>query len=1313
MASRRRVSPPPRSRYSARVLPGPGDRVECFELELVAGSGGFGTVFRARDLRDGKPVALKVAKIPDASARARFLREANLLSSLRHPGIVRYVAHGSLSSDELWLAMEWLEGNDLAERLKRAPLTVGESVALVRRVADALGPAHQRGILHRDLKPGNVFLEHDDLEHVRVLDFGLARSRFADGLVTAPGTVLGTLAYMSPEQSSGRSDLDARTDVWGLGVLLYRLLTGRVPFPGPGIATMFSQIQHVEPVPASSSAPAVPPELDALLLRLLAKDRAARPPNAFAVAAELDWLAQSTGIDTPASLREQAAVGARELRLASVVLVAPPASSADPDDQPTVIFDPARRARVAEAVLPYGGHLDELALGTWVVTIFRAGLAKEHAARAARCALAIRAVLPDAAIAVATGRDVPDARGLVRQAIERAQERLEGATRAPRIALDALTASLLDPRFERPADAPQELAGMREVEELRPTLLGRPAPFVGRERELRTLLEAFEACVETRTPRAAVVTGPAGIGKSRLRQELVAQISARSPGTTLWLAQCDELAAGATFAIVASLVRREAGIAHSDAAEDARAKLRAYVGDRAQGPDAERIAEFVGEAIGLRFSDAGRAQLRAARADPVIMGDQLRQAFLDLAASRCDTLPLAIVVDDAQFGDLPSISLLEVTLRTLAHRPLFVVAFARPEVREVFPSMLGEGVRALELAPLPRERAAELVALALTRPTPEAVVARVVALAEGNPFCLEELVRWCERGEDEPLPETVLAAVHGRLERLDPALRRVLRAASIFGRRFQRAGLVEVLGGTRAAAKLDRRLAQLVRHELVEPIRTTVPDGQPYAFRSALVREAAYASLTADDRRLGHRLAGEWLERGAATAAPDPLAIAEHFERGGAPLRAVVWHRRAAEQALDGNDFVGTIARARAGVEAGAEGEELAALCLVEAEAHDCRGELEDALACARTAMVDFPAGSRRYFDAAGLAGELALALGRNHHLDEIVASFRAIRALPAEEAHPGARAIAASRLASQLLHAGRREQADWFFDEAERGAAHVSAGDFRGLARLHRGRAARATFDGDVGACLAHELAAAEVYAKAGDTRRLATQRIHVGYAQAQLGDFAGAQRTLREALFGTRQLGLAAMTAAAEQNLGFVLGRLGRADEARAMLEAAIASYVAQKDVRMEGGTRAYLSDVLARAGDLEAAEREARVADAELAIAPPMRGVSLAALAGVLLARGNVAEASAVAEQMRALLDQAGGVLEEGEAALRLGRAEVLWATGDRERAVREILDARDRLQARAERISDPDARRSFLGAVPEHARTLEWAEKLPRT
>jgi tetratricopeptide (TPR) repeat protein len=1299
------------------VLPGPGDRVECFELELVAGSGGFGTVFRARDLRDGKPVALKVAKVPDAAARARFLREANLLSSLRHPGIVRYVGHGALSSDELWLAMEWLEGNDLAERLKRAPLTVGESVALVRRVADALGPAHQRGILHRDLKPGNVFLENDDLEQVRVLDFGLARSRFQDGLVTAPGTVLGTLAYMSPEQSGGRADLDARTDVWGLGVLLYRLLTGHVPFPGPGLATMFSQIQHVPPVPPSSANPAVPPELDALVLRLLAKDRVARPPNAFAVAAELDWLSQSAGIDTPASLREPAALGARELRLASVVLVAPPAASADPDDQPTGIYDPARRTRVAEAVLPYGGHLDELAPGTWVVTIFRAGLAKEHAARAARCALAIRAVLPDASIAVATGRDVPDARGLVRQAIERAQQRLEGPTRAPRIALDALTASLLDPRFERPADAPQELAGMREVEEIRPTLLGRPSPFVGRERELGALLAAFEACVETRTARATLVTGPAGIGKSRLREELVAQISARSPGTTVWLAQCDELAAGATFAIVASLVRRESGIASSDPPDDARAKLRAYVGDRAQGPDAERIAEFVGEAIGLRFPAAGRPQLQAARADPVIMGDQLRRAFLDLAASRCDTLPLAIVVDDAQFGDLPSLSLLEVALRSLAHRPLFVVAFARPEVRDVFPHLLGEGVvegvHALELAPLPRERAAELVALALTRPTPEATVDRVVALAEGNPFCLEELVRWLDRGEDVTLPEGVLAAVQGRLERLDPALRRVLRAASIFGRRFQRAGLAEVLGGARAAAKLDRRLALLVRHELIEPIRTAVPDGQPYAFRNALVREASYAALTVDDRRLGHRLAGEWLERGAGAAAPDPRAVAEHFERGGAPLRAVPWHRRAAEQALDGNDFEGAIARARAGVTAGAEGEELAALCLVEAEAHDCRGELEDALACARTAMVDFPAGSRRYFDAAGLAGELALALGRTHHLDEIVASFRAIRALPAEEAHPGARAIAASRLGAQLLHAGRREQADRFFEEAERGAAHVSPGDFRGLARLHRGRAAHATFDGDVGACLAHELAAAEVYAKAGDTRRLATQRIHVGYAQAQLGDFAGAERTLREALFGTRQLGLSAMAAAAEQNLGFVLGRLGRADEARAMLEAAIAAYVAQKDVRMEGGTRAYLADVLARAGDLEGAEREARVADAELAIAPPMRGVSLAALAGVLLARGNLAEARTVAEQMRAILEQAGGVLEEGEAALRLGRAEVLWAAGDRARAAHEVLDARDRLQARAERISDPGARQSFLGAVPEHARTIEWAEKLPRS
>src|SRR4051812_22962422 len=145
-----------------------------FEIDQQIKAGGMGEGFRARDRISGEPVAVKVLSDGRARRTARFAREVELLSELSHPGIVRYVSHGATASGELFLAMEWLDGEDLKDRLERAPLTMGEAVTLATRVAEALGVAHALGIVHRDLKPSNLFLPGGRIEQVKVLDFGIA-----------------------------------------------------------------------------------------------------------------------------------------------------------------------------------------------------------------------------------------------------------------------------------------------------------------------------------------------------------------------------------------------------------------------------------------------------------------------------------------------------------------------------------------------------------------------------------------------------------------------------------------------------------------------------------------------------------------------------------------------------------------------------------------------------------------------------------------------------------------------------------------------------------------------------------------------------------------------------------------------------------------------------------------------------------------------------------------------------------------------------------------------------------------------------------
>ena len=257
-----------------------------FQIERVAGSGGMGTVYRALDRATGRAVALKVLIGQSEEHAARFLREAAVLAELRHPGIVGFIASGTTPDGEPYLVMDWLDGESLSERLKRGPLSVPETVALGRRVADALGFAHARGVIHRDLKPGNLFLPGRDIARPLVLDFGIARVTQPGHTITRTGVALGSPGYMAPEQARGERHLDGRADLFSLGCLLFRCLAGEPPFTGEPLAAMLKAV--MDPAPrVSSYRPDIPPALEDLIQALLAKPPDARPRDAAAVEAAL------------------------------------------------------------------------------------------------------------------------------------------------------------------------------------------------------------------------------------------------------------------------------------------------------------------------------------------------------------------------------------------------------------------------------------------------------------------------------------------------------------------------------------------------------------------------------------------------------------------------------------------------------------------------------------------------------------------------------------------------------------------------------------------------------------------------------------------------------------------------------------------------------------------------------------------------------------------------------------------------------------------------------------------------------------------
>jgi tetratricopeptide (TPR) repeat protein len=1296
-----------------------------FEIERLVGSGGMGSVYRARDRLTGGPVAIKLLLVQLARDKERFKREAQLLAEVSHPRVVKYVAHGVTAANHPYLAMEWLEGEDLAERLTRTGLTMGESVLLTKRVAEALGTMHERGIVHRDIKPSNLFLPGGEIQHVKLLDLGIAR--FADpvGGSTRTGTMLGTPGYMAPEQARGTRALDARVDVFSLGCVLFECLTGTPAFVGENIAAVLAKILLENSPRVRDLRPEVPEALDDLVARMLSKHPAVRPADGMAIARELGGLTTigSEG-PRPTASREVRALTGGERRLVSVVMAAPREGALDPGAS-TFSGDTvaASNDRLYAVVAPYGAQLECLANGSLVATVMGRRSATDQAAHAARCALALRQHIPDAPMALATGLGVVSERFLAGDVIDRAaalllraeEQDVDGTAMGRRpealdeglpIRLDETTAGLLDLRFDVGGDEKGlALFGQRAETTLTRTVLGKATPFVGRDRELDSLLAVFDESAAEPVARVVLVTASAGFGKSRLAHELVRKVRERPVHAEIWSARGDPMSEGSPFSMLGQTIRHAAGVLDGEPHVVRQQKLRARLGRHLEGEQLSRVAEFLGELVGTRFADQSSVQLRAARHDAMLMGDQMRRAWEDWIAVECAAQPVLIILEDLQWGDLPSVRFMEAALRNLEESPLMILAMARPDVHDVFPGLWAErGMQEVRLAALTKRAAEKLVREVLGSKVDARTVASLVERSSGNAFYLEELIRAHAEGRGEKLPETVLAMVEARLERLDPEARRVLRGASVFGQVFWRTGVLALLGGERKTSEVDEWLHELEAREVIARRgEGKFADEREYAFRHGLVREAAYAMLTTDDRTLGHRLAGEWLQQVGETEA---VVLAEHFERGKLPVRAVEWYRRAAMQALEGNDFAAAMDRSERAVACGAAGETLGALRLCEAEASNWAGEHREAETHALAAMKDLTPGSDDWF----LAGaETAAASWRLGHRDQLVELARAFRAIEPSRSPTIGRCIATARLASRLYMAGFLDEGNEQLTWLEGASAELRAHEPAVAGWVLHAKALHATMQGDVQSEVELLEAAVNDFEAAGDARNACVNRHNLAVGLTQYGVYGAAERHLRQALETAERLGLYSIGLGAKQNLGIALSRQDRFEEAIALELETIASFHERGDAVMEGASRGYLAVVLLMMDRVDEALGEVKACIELVRRIPPLYAPALGAASMIELRCGRPEEALEAASEAVRIFKEGGG-LAEGESLIRIAYAEALEAVGRHDAAVVAVREARDRLLERADRITNPEWRRCFLQKVRENARTLaragEW-------
>jgi hypothetical protein len=635
----------------------------------------------------------------------------------------------------------------------------------------------------------------------------------------------------------------------------------------------------------SEIRPDVPAFLDLLVSRMVDKDPAKRPADGAELA---KWLTESGRAEIP----PLDALTANERRFVTVLVVTLPAARASgttsevsPETGP--FHSPARA---------FGVRVHVLADRTAIALAPEHFAAADQASLLARFARHLVETHPDAKVAMTTGSATNTTRLPVGQAIDRAVAMVRAPEIRQGVRVDDATAALITARFDV---TDGRVVSERASLDPRRRLLGQPTSCVGRDRELALLEATFSACEAGEGPKVVLVTAEAGAGKSRLQHEFDRRLQAEAPAQVL---RCrgDPFHASIPYSMVSQVVRQAAGLGDLLQPDRAEQRLLAHVTSLVPAADVTRVCGFIGELVDVRFDDHGDLPLRAARQNPVAMADQIGRAFEDLLRAWCARQPVVIVLEDLHWAHGSCVKLLDRALGKLPAARFFLLALARPEVHGRFPALFAKrDVTEVHLPPLPKGASAKLVREVLGSGVAAEDVERIVERSEGNAFYLEELIRAAGEPTLPPgrasahrddLPEAVLAVAQARLERLEPDARRVLRAASVFGDVFWLEAVSALVGQN--PAQVTRVLAGLVHQEAVAPTEHVRLAGvSEFAFRHALLRGTAYATLTEEDRKLGHRLAAGWLQG----VQEDSELVARHWLEAGDRAQAAAAFLAAAE----------------------------------------------------------------------------------------------------------------------------------------------------------------------------------------------------------------------------------------------------------------------------------------------------------------------------------------------------------------------------------------------------------------------------------
>ena len=896
-------------------------------MTRLLGHGGFGLVYEARPMTGGASVAIKIARPDRPEAAPRLLAEINALIAVGPPHVPEVFAQGALPDGRRFVVMELIDAPTLAERLliQAGPMPLTEAVALIQATLVALAAIHARGFVHRDLKPENVFV--DGALPAKIVDLGLvfairdAALSAEEGVsedLTIEGTALGTAEYMAPEQCEGVLDVDPRTDIYTVGVVLYELLAGRPPFWGP--PAVVQQCHRGQRPPRLSGLVPVPPGFEVIVHRCLAKERDDRYENVEALRD---------------ALRDALAVHAREAdRVLTPVTMFVPAFELEPQPDSKLRAAVIPEASAAQGgreqrrvgILHFRSNVDVIAVqrrllslgaelayasGDRFVAVYSHEVGDNPARRALRAGRElVKGGVCDSALVDLAPVSVqvrPDGgrrfwSPLFAQADRFAEPHDTGGVFAT---IDAAAAIP-----ELAGSAPSE-RGWVSTEGVLATARSDPhaglegRALVGRDDVVAALIRGARRTVARAMPTAAVVIAEAGHGKSHLGQVLLDQLG----GINLRAEVIDLRARPPDFGdadrTLRELLQRAIGVPSAAPPQSARALLEQRLGPERSPLDTAILA------FSLGWIGASAPELRALTSAPGALRPAMATSAGEALRRRARRGPIFVVLDDAHHANETTLAALEYAALAEASAPIWICALGRPTFEEAHPSW-GDRAASRELhrlGPLDPVSAADLCRKLLlpAESVPEPAVAHLVARTQAVPLLLVELVRGLKRAgvvrrhprgeswylatdELDHLPDLPLIEwlAQTEMDQLSPSLRAHARLVALLGGDATGAEIDGVLrrldqSGAAGDLPLDARVG--TRRLLSAGLLVQHREGR-IGFRHALVREAIAAGTPAAPAHRIHLTAAEYYRD--AHAIPEErrlLQLASHAAAAG--LRAV------------------------------------------------------------------------------------------------------------------------------------------------------------------------------------------------------------------------------------------------------------------------------------------------------------------------------------------------------------------------------------------------------------------------------------------